>query len=63
MKKTKLLNPKQAACIVGVSRGTFELMTARNQVPEPITIGKRRFWNLDILKAWVKSGFKNKDGK
>ena len=58
MKNENLLNPKQVAEMLGVSRSTFELMTAKSQTPAPIMIGKRRFWLKATLKAWIKSGFK-----
>jgi len=57
MKNKNLLNPKEASELLGVSRSTFELMTAKSQTPPPIMIGKRRFWLKATLKAWIKSGF------
>ena len=57
MKNASLLNPKEAADLLGVSRSTFELMTAKSQTPAPVMIGKRRFWLKAILKNWIKSGF------
>ena len=57
MKNESLLNPKQVAEMLGVSRSTFELMTAKSQTPAPIMIGKRRFWLKAILKSWIAGGF------
>lgn len=57
MKNESLLNPKQVAEMLGVSRSTFELMTAKSQTPPPVMIGKRRFWLKAILKNWIKDGF------
>lgn len=57
MKNANLVNPKEAAALLGVSRGTFELMTAKSQVPAPVMIGKRRFWLKAILKNWIEDGF------
>lgn len=57
MRNPRLLNPKQVADMLGISRGTFEIMTLKNQTPQPIMIGKRRFWHADTLKSWIKSGF------
>lgn len=63
MKNTGLMKPEEAARLLGVSRNTFNLMLAKNQLPTPVMVGNRKFWHTDTFKAWIKSGFKNKDGK
>lgn len=57
MKNNNLLKPQDAASLIGVSPNTFQLMIAKGQVPAPIMVGMRKFWNKSILKAWSEAGF------
>lgn len=58
MKNENFLKPEEAAKLLGISRNTFSLMIAKNQLPAPAMIGNRKFWHKATLKAWIKSGFK-----
>ena len=58
MKNANFLKPEEAAKLLGISRNTFSLMFAKDQLPAHVMIGNRKFWHKATLKAWIKSGFK-----
>lgn len=58
MKNANLLKPEEAAKLLGISRNTFSLMIAKNQLPAPAMIGNRKFWPKKELEKWISSGCK-----
>lgn len=58
MKNASLLKPEEAAKLLGISRNTFSLMVAKNQLPLPSMIGNRKFWPKKELEKWISSGCK-----
>jgi len=58
MKNANLLKPEEAAKLLGISRNTFSLMVAKNQLPLPSMIGNRKFWPKKELEKWISCGCK-----
>lgn len=52
-----LMKPSQAAQACGMSRSTFDKLTAAGRIgPRPVEIGKLRLWPRVELEAWAAAG-------
>jgi len=58
MKIATLLAPEEVSALMGISRNTFALMLAKNQLPVHTMIGNRKFWSRSVLEKWISSGCK-----
>lgn len=58
MKIANLLAPKEASAMIGISRNTFALMEAKNQLPVHTMIGNRKYWSKSVLEKWISGGCK-----
>jgi len=56
-KEPLLLDAKQAASILGISRTLLYSMHSSGQLgPLPVRLGRRALWRHDELKDWVVAG-------
>jgi predicted DNA-binding transcriptional regulator AlpA len=49
------LDRLEAAAMIGVSSGTFDVLVRDGRMPRPRTVGSRRIWDVDELRAAFKS--------
>ena len=55
------LSSKDAALACGVSTSYWHLLDERGLVPQPASIGGKKVWNVDLLKAWSINGCPARD--
>ncbi len=56
LEEERLLNERQVAELVGVSRSTLRRMVLANEFPRPIRIGKRAIrWRKSEVLEWMDS--------
>lgn len=59
---TLLLEVREAAALVGVSRSTFWKLHSSGRVPLPVRLGGRVVrWRREELQAWVSAGCPPRD--
>jgi len=51
-----LLDAKQAAKLLGISRSHFLELHQMGQIPVPVRLGRSVRWRVTELKAWVSAG-------
>lgn len=49
----RLMGAAMAASYLGISDRAFEMRWRREQLPEPIRIGRRLLWDRAMLDKWV----------
>lgn len=56
VEEVRLLNERQVAELVGVSKSTLRRMVSANEFPKPIRIGKRAIrWRRSEVLEWIDS--------
>lgn len=51
-----LIDQKQLAEMLSISRRTVQRMISRGKLPAPIRIGKMVRWKLQDIKKWIANG-------
>jgi predicted DNA-binding transcriptional regulator AlpA len=51
-----LVGRRDAARIAGVSRATWDRLTAAGRTPAPVRLGGRTLWRVEDLRRWVELG-------
>lgn len=52
--ETLLLNAKDASALVGIDRSVWSKMKAAGELPPPVRMRNRDYWNRDTIKVWLK---------
>ena len=57
-----LVNARDAARLLGISRSQFYMLLSSGRVPAPLRLGTAApRWRLDELKQWVAAGAPSRD--
>jgi excisionase family DNA binding protein len=54
--KPLVLDAREAARLLGISRSTFLKLHAAGKTPMPVRFGRAVRWRRDDLKAWLDAG-------
>jgi predicted DNA-binding transcriptional regulator AlpA len=49
-----LLNATESADFVGFHRSVWSKLKSAGELPQPVRLRKRDYWNRDTLKTWLK---------
>ena len=51
-----LINIKEFAQLLRISKRTFHRLKSTGRIPEPIMVGGRPLWPLEEVRGWINAG-------
>lgn len=59
--KTLVVDAREAARLLGISRSTFMKLHSAGKVPSPLRFGRAVRWRRAEIEAWIEAGAPSRD--